>query len=117
MASIFDGATLAYTITGEPVLRLIINASQLVDLYGASGLLMLIFGSGTAWHVQVETLGRLDDDSAMAFKSSVQNECGMVSVAVRHKKKNMSPAFYKPITHTQIIGSYCGSNIYDGAVS
>ncbi|TLD30016.1 hypothetical protein E2P81_ATG06669 [Venturia nashicola] len=58
-----------------------LKSFRLLTLYGPSGLLLYYFGSLVTWRVEAQVLGQLDDDEAMQFKKSVQDECTMVSVA------------------------------------
>lgn len=62
--------------------RTLAHAINLYRLYGPSGLILLFFGSRTTWRVEAQVLGQLDDDVAMDFKKSVQDECTMISTAV-----------------------------------
>jgi len=70
-------------LTSKFVLRRALTSIRLLNLYGPSGFLLYYFGSLTTWRVEAQVLGRLDDDDAMGFKKSVQDEGTMVSVAVR----------------------------------
>lgn len=51
-------------------------------LYGVSGPVLWLFGDTSVWHMHVQVLGSLDDDVAMGFRNSIQNECTMKAVAV-----------------------------------
>jgi hypothetical protein len=55
----------------------------LYDLYGPTATLLLLFGSRTTWVTEVQVLGRFENEEARQFRQSVQDECTMVSVAVR----------------------------------
>jgi hypothetical protein len=63
--------------------RQIVRGLQLYELYGPSGTPLLLFGNRTIWRIQAQTLGRVNDDDALAFKKSVYDECTMIAVAVR----------------------------------
>jgi hypothetical protein len=64
--------------------REIVRALQLVEWYGPSGIPLFLFGSRTVWRIQAQILaGQLNQDDALAFKTSVYNECTMIAVAVR----------------------------------
>lgn len=54
---------------------------DLFDLYGYPGLALFLFGSRTTW-TEAYVLGKVNDEDAMNFKKSVQDECTMISVAV-----------------------------------
>lgn len=56
---------------------------RLCELYGSPGLFLFLFGNQTAWKLQAQIVGGIDDDAVMAFKKSVQDECTMISIAVR----------------------------------
>jgi hypothetical protein len=68
---------------GDIGARAVASSIPLIRLYGPRGLLLFVFGDRTAWRTQAAVLGNLEDEEAMAFKKSVQNECSMVSIAVR----------------------------------
>lgn len=53
-----------------------------VQLYGISGVVVAAFGSRNVWDVQAEVLGGRKDDTAMAFRKSVQDESTTCAVAV-----------------------------------
>lgn len=55
---------------------------DLFDLYGYPGLALFLFGTRTTWRTEAYVLGKVNDEDAMNFKKSVQDECTMVSVAV-----------------------------------
>lgn len=55
-----------------------------MNLYGVSGLTLLVFGNRTMWRLEAEILGGLRDSDAHAFRKSVQGQCNMISVAVRN---------------------------------
>lgn len=75
-------ATLAYRVILLLVSVTVLRPFRLWDLYGAPGIILYLFGSRTTWNVEAQVLGRQDEDDAMQFKKSVQDECTMVSVAV-----------------------------------
>ncbi|MCJ1428527.1 hypothetical protein MMC29_006437 [Sticta canariensis] len=52
-----------------------------VRLYGISGAVVAVFGSRNIWEMQAEVLGSLNDETAMAFRKSVQDESTTSSVA------------------------------------
>lgn len=68
-----------------------LKSIRLVILYGPSGIFLYYFGSLVTWRVEAQVLGQLDDNEAMQFKKSVQDECTMVSVAVSSIKYNAVP--------------------------
>ena len=73
--------------------RQFVRGLQLYELYGPSGIPLLLFGSRTIWRIQAQILGRLEADDALAFKKSVYNECTMIAVAVRTSYEvDLSPA-------------------------
>lgn len=53
-----------------------------VRLYGISGVVVAAFGSKNVWNMQAEVLGNRNDESAMAFRKSVQDESTTCAVAV-----------------------------------
>lgn len=53
-----------------------------VRLYGISGILVAAFGARNIWDMQAEVLGSRKDDTAMAFRKSVQDESTTCAVAV-----------------------------------
>lgn len=63
--------------------REIVRGYQLCKWYGQFGIFLFLFGNRTTWRIQAQVLGELSDDDALAFKSSVYNECTMIAVAVR----------------------------------
>jgi hypothetical protein len=63
--------------------RQFVRVLQLYDFYGPWGIPLLLFGNRTIWRIQAQTLGRVNDDDALAFKKSVYDECTMIAVAVR----------------------------------
>ena len=60
-----------------------LRAFQLLELYGPPGLFLFLFGSKMTWHIEAQILGQMIDEDALAFKKYIQDECTMVSVAVR----------------------------------
>jgi hypothetical protein len=57
---------------------------DLAKLYGyPAGVTLYLFGSRTTWRTEAYVLGKVNDDDALNFKKSVQDECTMISVAVR----------------------------------
>lgn len=67
----------------ELVIQHIRRPIDLFDLYGLSGIFLYLFGSRTTWSVEAHVLGIVSDDDALNFKKCVQDECTMISVAVR----------------------------------
>jgi hypothetical protein len=63
--------------------RQIFRPLHLFRLYGLGGLFLYAFGNRTTWCVQAQVLGNLENSDAETFKKSVQDECTMISVAVR----------------------------------
>lgn len=63
--------------------REIVRGYQLCKWYGQFGILLFFLGNRTTWRIQAQILGELSEDDALAFKSSVYNECTMIAVAVR----------------------------------
>jgi hypothetical protein len=59
-----------------------LQSLRLYQLYGLTGLNLSIFGSRTTWCLEAQVLCTVRDEDALAFKSSVQVHCTMVSVAV-----------------------------------
>lgn len=55
---------------------------DLYRLYGYSSVVLLLFGSWTTWRTEAFVLGKVNDEDALSFKKSVQDECTMISVAV-----------------------------------
>ncbi|KAJ6138338.1 hypothetical protein N7471_004824 [Penicillium samsonianum] len=53
----------------------------LIRLYGLSGMLVAFCGSSNVWQVEAKVIGELDDDQAIEFRKSVQDECSMIAVA------------------------------------
>lgn len=53
-----------------------------VRLYGISGVAVAAFGSRNVWDMEAEVLGGRKDDTAMAFRKSVQDESTTCAVAV-----------------------------------
>jgi fructose-1,6-bisphosphatase len=66
----------------------------LYDLYGSSATLLLLLGSRTTWVTEAQVLGRFQDEEALQFRQSVQDECTMVSVAVGIAPKSPNPYSY-----------------------
>ena len=58
------------------------NSISYLKLYGISGILVEIFGNNDVWRMQAQVLGSLNDDDALTFRQSIQNECNMEAVAV-----------------------------------
>lgn len=54
----------------------------LYEIYGIWGIALLVFGSRTTWRIEAYVLARLDDENALSFKKSIQDECTMISIAV-----------------------------------
>lgn len=82
-----EAASIGLIVASASLLKTLLFVSvlrpfRLYGLYGALGALLFFFGSRTTWSVEAQVLGRLDEDDAMQFKKSVQDECTMVSVAV-----------------------------------
>lgn len=67
----------------EIPVRFCYTAILLIRRDGLTGLLYLVFGSRTTWRSEAHVLGTVNDRIASEFKKSVQDECSMVSVAVR----------------------------------
>jgi len=65
------------------VIRQSLRIFSLTDLYGPSGVALYAFGARTTWLVQAQVLGKLVDNDALDFKKAIQDECTMISVAVR----------------------------------
>jgi hypothetical protein len=81
------GTVLAVMQTAQIVIQTLIQPLRrpidLFDLYGVSGIFLYLFGSRTTWRTEAHVLGTVSDDDALNFKKSVQDECTMISVAVR----------------------------------
>ena len=54
-----------------------------VRYYGPSGVFLAVFGSRTIWTTQAELLASLNDDDALAFRKTIQDESNLTAVAVR----------------------------------
>jgi hypothetical protein len=65
--------------TTEDIFRRPFN---LIQTYGPSGIIAWAFGSQTVWRAEARVLETLNDDDAIAFKKSIQDECTTISVAV-----------------------------------
>lgn len=66
----------------------VFRPSAYVRLYGISGIVVAVFGSRNIWEMQAEVLGSRKDETAMAFRKSVQDESTTSAVAV-----NQAPAY------------------------
>ena len=53
-----------------------------VRLYGISGAVVAVFGNRNIWELQAEVLGSRNDETAMTFRKSVQDESTTSAVAV-----------------------------------
>jgi hypothetical protein len=62
--------------------RKFVRGFQLCKWYGPSGIALFLFGNRTTWRIQAQILGQVKDEDALAFKTSVYNECTMIAVAV-----------------------------------
>ena len=60
----------------------VFRPSAYVRLYGISGIVVAVFGSRNIWEMQAEVLGSRNDETAMAFRKSVQDESTTSAVAV-----------------------------------
>jgi hypothetical protein len=56
---------------------------DLFKLYGYPSFALFLFGSRTTWRTEAYVLGKMNDNDALNFKKSVQEECTVISVAVR----------------------------------
>jgi hypothetical protein len=61
----------------------IVRSFEIIRLYGASGIILCLFGSRNVWRLQAQVLGGLKDDDAFSFTKSIKDECTMIAVAVR----------------------------------
>ncbi|MCJ1470696.1 hypothetical protein MMC07_009343, partial [Pseudocyphellaria aurata] len=57
------------------------RAVSYVRLYGISGCVVEIYGTKNVWDMQAEVLGSRNDETAMAFRKSVQDESTSCAVA------------------------------------
>ena len=83
LSIIFEASDIALLVS-DSLFQVIRRAIPLFRLYGLPGIVLLFFGSRTTWRVEAQILGKLDDKEALEFKKSVQDECNMISVAVRN---------------------------------
>lgn len=58
---------------------------ELNRLYGLSGFIIALSGSSNVWQAEARVLGDMNNDQAMEFRKSVQDECSMIAVAVSDK--------------------------------
>lgn len=65
-----------------PLNLYILRPVSYLRLYGISGVVVAAFGSKNVWDVEAEVLGGRKDDTAMAFRKSVQDESTTCAVAV-----------------------------------
>ena len=82
LAAVADSIDLYLTIA-DAAARSAIRGFHLTRLYGLPGIVLLFFGNRTTWQIEAQVLGKRDDKEALDFKKSVQDECTMISVAVR----------------------------------
>jgi hypothetical protein len=78
---VFPYVRIFLDIADSSALR-IVRVYQLCKWYGQFGIFLYLFGNHTTWRIQAQVLGELSDDDALAFKSSIYNECTMIAVAV-----------------------------------
>jgi hypothetical protein len=90
--------------------RKFVRGYQLWKWYGQAGVPLFIFGNRTTWRIQAQILGELNDDDALAFKTSVYNECTMIAVAVSIPVKG---SFIFVLTKA---GCHRSSNCYHGII-
>jgi hypothetical protein len=86
LSGLFPSIRLALDVA-DVYAREFVRGYQLCKWYGQSGIPLFIFGNRTTWRIQAQILGELDDDDALAFKTSVYNECTMIAVAVSPQSK------------------------------
>lgn len=79
VARLFIGATTSNYY--QPIIQSLSLRSYLT-LYGVSGFFFWLYGNDNVWRMQVELLGSLNADDSARFKKLVQEECGMIAVAV-----------------------------------
>lgn len=60
----------------------VLRPVQYVRLYGISGIVVTLFGAGNVWDMQAEVLGSRNDETALAFRKSVQDESITCAIAV-----------------------------------
>lgn len=77
------GSVITLASTVITVLKFYTATTSLVQRGGPAALLYVLFGSRTTWRSEAHVLGTVNDQIALDFKKSVQDECSMVSVAVR----------------------------------
>lgn len=73
---------LSAAVVGYSYSAYIVRPVSYVRLYGISGFLVGIFGAKNVWDMQAEVLGSRKDETAMAFRKSVQDESTTCAVAV-----------------------------------
>jgi hypothetical protein len=79
--TLFPSVRLALDLA-DAFAREFVRGYQLWKWYGLAGVPLFIFGNRMTWRIQAQILGELNDDDALAFKTSVYNECTMIAVAV-----------------------------------
>lgn len=60
----------------------VLRPADYVKFYGVYGVLLIVFGARNVWDIQAEVLGSRNDETAMAFKKTVQDESTTCAVAV-----------------------------------
>ena len=81
IAGLFPSLQLALDIADASA-REFVRGYRLFIWYGLSGIPLFLFGNRTTWRLQAQILGQVEDEDAMAFKSSVYNECTMIAISV-----------------------------------
>lgn len=80
-ATLFSVVQIAWAIL-DSTRRITFNVVDYARVYGISGLVLWLLGGNDIWQMQAQVLASLDDDVAMRFRNSIQEECTMKAVAV-----------------------------------
>lgn len=84
--SVVAGSAIESALVARQTIR---RPFDLFKLYGLPGIVLFFFASRTVWRTEAHVLGSMLDDDANNFKKSVQDECTMISVAVRSTAQMM----------------------------
>lgn len=60
----------------------VLRPAEYLKLYGVYGVVILVFGARNVWDMEAEVVGSRNDETAMAFKKTVQDESTTCAVAV-----------------------------------
>ena len=80
-STVIDLLQLSSSVASYPV-GSVSDLIALLRLYGISGYFVWAYGSQSVWRMQAKLLGSFNDNDAMAFRKSMQDECTMTAVAV-----------------------------------